>query len=120
MSQPEPTGGHLFTEAEAWSLFRIAAFGEAIGWTLLISGILINKYLTPHSYLPVQIAGKFHGTLFVIYLVGVIVIWPSLKKSKLMLVVAVAASVPPYGTLALEQWWAWQRRRQMSASRKLK
>jgi integral membrane protein len=109
---------HLFTEDEAWNLFRIAAIGEAIGWIMLITGILIHQFITPHSQLPVQIAGKFHGTLFSIYLVGVLVIWRSYKKPIWLLFIAIAASVPPFGTLILELWLAHRRRLKLSHTQK--
>jgi hypothetical protein len=78
-----------FTESEAWLLFRIAALGEAFGWTLLIIGILTQRYLTPGNDTAVLIAGQIHGTIFFVYLVAAI---------------ALLASVPPYGTLLIEQW----------------
>ena len=40
-----------FRQNEAWNIFRIFAYGEAIGWTLLIIGLLINKFNLPgHAY----------------------------------------------------------------------
>jgi integral membrane protein len=99
-----------FTENEAWLLFRIAAFGEAIGWTLLISGILIGKYLTPHSNTAVLLAGQTHGMLFLAYLVASLGLYPSLGWSRWRGIFALAFSVPPYGSLIFEQWAAYKRR----------
>jgi integral membrane protein len=93
-----------FTESEAWMLFRIAAIGEAVGWALLIAGILIGKYVTPHSSTAVILAGKTHGMLFTLYLVAAAGLYPSLGWSRWRGVFALAFSVPPYGTIAFERW----------------
>lgn len=97
-----------FTENEAWNLFRLAAIAEAVGWTLLISGILIGKYLTPGNNIAVQIAGHFHGTLFLIYIAAVLALYPSQGWTKKRTIIAGLASIPPYGSLLFEQWAAHQ------------
>lgn len=98
-----------FTESEAWMLFRMAAFGEAIGWTLLIIGIGIEKYLTPGVHAAVPIAGRIHGTIFFAYLAACLVLYPSLGWSRRKALVALALSVPPYGSLVFEQYAAHKR-----------
>lgn len=98
-----------FTENEAWLLFRIAAFGEAIGWTLLIAGILIKHYLTPGNDTAVLIAGQIHGMIFFGYLVAALGLYPSLGWSRWRAIISLAASVPPYGTLLVEQYAAHKR-----------
>lgn len=98
-----------FTEAEAWMLFRIAAFSEAVGWTLLITGIVLKRYVLHGNDIPVQIAGQIHGMLFFAYFVAALVLYPSLGWSRWRALFAVAASVPPYGTLVIEQWAAHTR-----------
>lgn len=98
-----------FTEAEAWMLFRIAAVTEACGWTLLIAGILIGKYLTPHSNTALIFAGRTHGMLFFIYCLAALGLYPSLGWSRWRGIVALAFSVPPYGTLIFERWAAGRR-----------
>lgn len=99
-----------FTDAEAWFLFRVAAFTEAIGWTLLIIGILWQKYLTPHSNVPVLLAGRTHGTLFLIYIVAVLVLTPSLRWRFGRTLIAGLCSAPPYGSLLFEMYEAHRRR----------
>lgn len=93
-----------FNDREAWGIFKIAAFGEAIGWTLLISGILISKYLTPKSTIAVQIAGHMHGTLFLLYIAMTLLVAPSLRWNITKTLFAGLMSVPPYGTLMFEVW----------------
>jgi integral membrane protein len=99
-----------FTETEAWGLFRIAAFAEAFGWSLLILGIAIKQYILPGNDIAVQIAGHIHGTLFLIYIASVIIFYPSQFWSRKRTFVALLASVPPYGSLLFEQWAAHKRR----------
>lgn len=99
-----------FTDKEAWMLFKIAAISEACGWTLLISGILFKRYITPTNNDPVLIAGQIHGTIFLIYIVAVVVLYSSLHWSRKRTVVAGLASIPPYGSLVFEQWAAYKRR----------
>ncbi|HVA10701.1 MAG TPA: DUF3817 domain-containing protein [Candidatus Dormibacteraeota bacterium] len=100
----------FFTDREAWNLFRLAAFGEAFGWTLLISSIVFKYYVTPGNNIPIDIAGQIHGTLFLIYIAAVVVLHPSLRWSPRRTLVAGLLSVPPYGTLVFEQWEARRRR----------
>lgn len=99
-----------FTEAEAWMLFRLAAFAEACGWTLLIAGILIERYITPGNNTAVFIAGNIHGTIFLAYFAAPLVLYPSLGWSRWQAMTALAAGVPPYGSLLFEQWVAHKRR----------
>jgi integral membrane protein len=95
-----------FTEDEAWLLFRLAAYAEAGGWTLLLAGIAISRYVTPGNDTAVQIAGQLHGMLFFGYMVAAVGLYPSLGWSRWRGLTALAFSVPPYGTLAFELWAA--------------
>jgi integral membrane protein len=99
-----------FTNDEAWGLFRLAAIGEAIGWTLLISGILTKRYLTNGNNTPVLLAGQVHGILFFIYIAAVVVLYSSLRWTRKQTIIAGLASMPPYGSLVFEQWAAHKRR----------
>jgi integral membrane protein len=98
-----------FTESEAWLLFRLAAYAEAVGWTLLITGIAIERYVTPGNDTAVMIAGQLHGMIFFAYLVAAVGLYPSLGWSRWRGLLALVASVPPYGTLVYE-WWAARQR----------
>ncbi len=98
-----------FTEEEAWLLFRLGAYAEALGWTMLISGIAIERYITPGNDTAVLIAGQTHGMLFFGYLVAALGLYPSLGWSRWRGLMALAASVPPFGTLVFEVWVSQQR-----------
>ena len=96
-----------FTENEAWGLFRIAAIGEACGWTILITGIVLKQLLKNND--PVLIAGQIHGLLFICYAVASVGLYPNLRWSRFKSIVALMASVPPYGSLLFEQWASYER-----------
>lgn len=100
----------FFTDSEAWNLFRLAAFGEAFGWTLLISSLVFTHYVTAGNNIAIDIAGQIHGTIFLIYIAAVVVLHPSLRWSPRQTLIAGLVSVPPYGTLVFEQWAARRRR----------
>jgi integral membrane protein len=101
-----------FTESEAWGLFRIAAIAEAIGWSMLIVGILLGQYVFVGSRVPVAIAGRIHGTLFLLYIAASILLYPSQGWSKRRTIISGFASIPPFGSLMFEQWAAYMRNRQ--------
>jgi integral membrane protein len=104
-----PANWKFFTDTEAWSIFRLAAFGEAIGWTLLISGIVIGKYLTPGNGDAVMIAGQLHGFLFFVYISAAISTAGSFSWSLRKTAIAGLMSIPPYGTLLFEKYEAHKR-----------
>jgi len=90
-------------------LYRIAAFAEAIGWTLLIAGILVARYITPGNNAAVLIAGNIHGTIFLYYFAAALVLYPSLGWSRWRGIAALVAGVPPYGSLLFELYAAHKR-----------
>lgn len=90
-----------FTDEEAWAIFRLAAFAEALGWTILVSGIILTDYVF-HSRVPVILAGRTHGILFGLYLTAVLVLAPSLRWKWPKILLAGLMSAPPYGTLLFE------------------
>jgi len=98
---------HIFTEPEAWGLFRLSAIGEACGWSLLISGIILQRIL--HNNDPVLIAGQVHGMLFFGYALAALGLYPNLRWSRKKAFIALLASVPPYGSLLFEQWASYKR-----------
>lgn len=108
------TLGNQFSEQEAWKLFRLAAFAEAVGWSLLIGGICLSRFVLHGNHDPITIAGQLHGLLFMTYLAACVVLAPSLHWSWYKSIVALAFSVPPYGSLLFERWAAILRRAKQS------
>ena len=100
-----------FTEEEAWLLFRLAAIGEGCGWTLLIAGIGLKQFVLHGNNIPVLIAGQLHGTLFIIYMIAALGLYPNLGWLRAKAFIAAIASAPPYGSIIFEQWAAHRRHR---------
>jgi len=105
-----------FMDEEAWTLFRLAAYAEAGGWTLLITGLGLKQFVLHGNNIPVLIAGQMHGTLFLVYIVACVVLYPSLRWSRAAALLAGIASVPPYGSLVFE--YLANRHRQRAAIRR--
>lgn len=101
----------VFSEHEAWFLFRLAAIGEACGWTLLISGIAYGRYIVPGDHVAVLVVGQIHGMLFFGYALAAIGLYPNLHWSRTKSFMALLASVPPYGSLLFELWASYVRRK---------
>jgi integral membrane protein len=95
---------HVFSIEDGWLLFRIAAIGEAVGWTLLLTGIYLSRYVFHGNGVPILIAGRVHGVLFLMYALASIGLYPTLKWSRKRAFVALLASVPPYGSILFEEW----------------
>lgn len=91
-----------FTTNEAWGIFKVTALAEAVGWTMLITGLAINHFNLPGSAIAVPIAGQIHGTIFIVYFMALIFIYPSLRWSRAKTILAFVAGVIPYGTLIFE------------------
>jgi len=102
---------HWFTDKEAWTLFRVFAFSEAVGWSLLIFGV---GYQTEHfawSDSVLMIAGRIHGMLFIAYFVIALLTARSMKWGLWRVLGSLAAGVMPYGSLIFEQMIAYSRRK---------
>ena len=102
----------FFTDREAWTLFRVGAFAEAIGWTLLISGITYKHFGLPNNHDVLKILGQTHGTLFFSYFAALLAVARSLRLTRIQFGLALLASLPPYGTLVYEKYLAYLRRRE--------
>lgn len=99
-----------FSDEEAWWIFKIAAFAEALGWTLLIVGIICKQIPFTGNEIPVAIGGRIHGMVFVAYIMAVLATGPSMRWSFLKIIIAGLFSIPPYGSLVFEQWVAQERK----------
>lgn len=83
--------------------FRAVAIAEAVSWAGLLAGMAI-KYGPPGNELGVQIFGPIHGALFLIYVVVAFITWPIVRWSTRVGLVAMFASLPPFGTVVFERW----------------
>jgi integral membrane protein len=105
---------NIFTDKEAWLLFRIAAFAETFGWTCLLVGIAAIELKWPNAKAYIAVGGSIHGILYLFYLFIVIFGHRALKWSVWRFVFAELISVVPYGALVFELWVA-RRRKQNKA-----
>jgi len=101
---------NIFTDKEAWGLFKIAAFAETFGWTCLIIGIAAVKLQWPHNDAYLAVAGSIHGILYLFYLFIVIFAHRALQWSVWRFIFAELISVVPYGALVFELWVSHRRK----------
>lgn len=83
--------------------FRSVAFFEAFTWAGLLVGMYF-KYLGGGNELGVQIFGPLHGGAFIVYVLVALGAAYQLRWGLWPTLVALAASIPPLGTLPAD-WW---------------
>ena len=84
--------------------FRIVAIAEAITWVALLIGMAVKYVPDPNIDSGVRIPGMLHGAVFVLYLVVTVLTALALRWSKGLTVLALLASIPPFGTIIFEVW----------------
>ena len=96
---------NVFRPREAWALFRWTAWGEAIGWTLLLIGILFQVMHWPGDSWLLPIGGSLHGMFVIAYMGAVFAIHRSFtpKWSTEKMIVAELINAIPYAVLVFEQ-----------------
>lgn len=102
---------HWFTDEDAWAVFRVFAIGEAVTWALLISAIIYRRAGLPEAASVVSFAGHTHGMMMVAYCVIIVVVARSMQWGIGRMCMAVAAGVPPFGSIVFEKAMAWYRRK---------
>jgi integral membrane protein len=85
------------------TVFRAVAIAEAISWTGLLIGMLF-KYVLSDNEIGVKIFGPVHGTIFIAYVITVLVVRKPLRWSVPVTLAALAASIPPLFTWFFERW----------------
>ena len=83
---------------------RIAGFLEGISFLVLLFIAMPLKYLY-NSPEMVQITGRIHGLLFVIYVLLVIQVGLELSWSGKKIILALLASIVPFGTFYADIKW---------------
>ena len=84
-------------------LFIAVAIAEALSWAGLLTGMYF-KYLTEAGDLGVKVFGPLHGGIFMLYVVLALVLARLHRWSLGTTFLALVCSVPPFATLAFEQW----------------
>ncbi|MDA0563862.1 DUF3817 domain-containing protein [Streptomonospora sp. S1-112] len=83
--------------------FRVVAIIEALTWIGLLAGMYV-KYLGSRSEAGVEFFGPLHGGAFIVYVAVTLAAAVHLRWNVWSTLLALAASVPPLGTLAAD-WW---------------
>jgi integral membrane protein len=83
--------------------FVVVAIAEALSWLGLLTGMYF-KYLTDAGELGVQLFGPIHGGVFVLYVALTLLVARANRWSPGTTLLGLACSVPPFASLAFEQW----------------
>ena len=102
---------HWFTDKEAWGIYRLFAFAEAVGWTLLIGAIVYRGFDLPYASSVITVAGRIHGMIFVSYFVIVLLTARSMEWGIGRISGALLAGMPPYTSIVFEQIMAFYRKK---------
>lgn len=86
--------------------FRFIAVLEALTWLGLLIGMAFKYIPADGNEIGVKIFGPIHGAVFVIYLLVSVVTAVKLKWNVVTTLLALVASVPPFGTVVFEVWAA--------------
>lgn len=103
---------NIFTDREAWFLFRWSAFLETFGWTFLLVGILFQMTKWPGDTWVLPVGGSLHGLFVIAYMFIAFFAHRSFKPKWSIgkMLFAEAISIIPYGALAFELYEAKKRR----------
>ncbi|MFL6095606.1 MAG: DUF3817 domain-containing protein [Blastococcus sp.] len=82
--------------------FRIVAVAEACSWLGLLAGMFV-KWVLKASEVGVHVFGPIHGGVFVVYCLLALLCARVLRWSPATLLLALAASVPPFATVWFER-----------------
>jgi integral membrane protein len=83
--------------------FRLLALAEAVSWAGLLIGMFF-KYVVVENEIGVKVFGPVHGAIFVAYLLVALLAHGPLRWDVRTTVLALVASVPPFGTVVFERW----------------
>lgn len=85
------------------SAFKVVAVLEGVSWLGLLIGMYF-KYVADAGEVGVQVFGPIHGGVFVAYVVLTLLTARLQRWSWWTLVLGLAASIPPFGTVFFETW----------------
>jgi integral membrane protein len=83
--------------------FRLFAQAEAVSWAGLLIGMLF-KYVLSDNEIGVKIFGPIHGFIFVAYVLTALLASTAQKWERRTTILALLASIPPFGTIIFERW----------------
>lgn len=97
------SGGMSLSPLAARRVFLTVAVVEAVTWVGLLVGMLF-KYVIATTEAGVHLFGPLHGSAFIAYLVAVALVRRPLGWSLPVTFAALVCSVPPFASVAFEQW----------------
>ena len=83
--------------------FRLFAMAEAVSWAGLLIGMLF-KYVLADNEIGVKVFGPIHGFVFLVYLLTALLASAAQKWERRTTVLALLASIPPFGTVVFDRW----------------
>ncbi len=83
--------------------FRLLALAEAVSWAGLLLGMFF-KYVVVFDEIGVKIFGPIHGMIFIGYVFVALWVRDPLRWDVRTLVLALIASIPPFGSVIFERW----------------
>lgn len=94
---------HWFSDTDAWMLFRLAAFAEALTWAMLISSILARNAGWVGGEIAVSMAGTVHGVMLLVYLTFVGMLARSMEWGLGRIFMGVVVGNIPFATIVFER-----------------
>lgn len=91
------------TCARVVTAFAVTAVVEAVTWAGLLVGMLLEHVLHVTD-LGVFVFGRLHGAAFLLYCGAAVLTWWCRRWHPVTGLVALAAGVPPFGTVVFERW----------------
>jgi integral membrane protein len=85
--------------------FRLLATAEAVSWAGLLIGMLF-KYVVASNEIGVKVFGPIHGVIFIGYVLVTLMVRETVRWDGRTTVLALLASIPPFGTVIFERWAA--------------
>ena len=82
--------------------FRVLALAEAVTWTLLLAGMVL-EYVLEVTELGVRIGGGLHGFVFLAYCVATVLIGIDARWSAGRVVAGIGSAFVPYLTVPFER-----------------
>ncbi len=83
--------------------FRLLAMAEAVSWAGLLIGMLF-KYVLSDNEIGVKVFGPIHGFVFVVYILAALLASVPQRWERRTTILALLASIPPFGTVLFERW----------------
>ena len=83
--------------------FRVTAFGEAISWAGLLVAMAF-KHVIADNPAGVHVMGPIHGAAFLAYVGATLLAARAFRWPARVVLLGLAASIPPFGSAAFELW----------------